>query len=524
MPTDGLPRRLVAFVTAAVTGGTLVVTGLTVVAPATAAPAVPLSDCVSSDNGDPVLSGLTISTHHLDIRRKARTVTFRVAVTDSGGPGPASGIAAVSVDLVAPQDSSARGVVLHPTTDGGWTAVKRYRPGALGIRGTWQATVSVRDKAGNITTARPADLMQLGSDPTLRVRTVEDHEGPVVTDVRLSKKTVDTTDGSRRLRVSVDVRDALSGVSRVRFSAYGSHGGVSSSRMGRTAGTVRNGTWSAIVYVPRGTGSGRWPLHVSVRDGWGTPASYGPKRLARISADSALRVTGVLDDRPPALKDVSLTPNTIDVREQDAIVTVELHATDALAGVSGGQLRALPGVLGAPLVGTLRLISGTRRDGVWRASATFSHCRAVTGTAVFEVAVWSIGTSAGVRLDDQPLHVTAGDTKPPGATVLALQQNAGPVRVAFDEPVTGISPESALLVDGNGTAVAGTWTCHDITGAATDCFGTATREARFSPAAALVTAATYRLVLNPEHVLDVRDLAGLPPAIDRLPVPTMPTG
>jgi hypothetical protein len=453
-------------------------------------------------------------------------VTFRVAVTDSGGPGAASGIAAVSVDLVAPHNSSAREVVLHQSADGGWTAVKRYRPGALGIRGTWQATVSVRDKAGNITTARPADLVQLGSDPILQVRTVEDREAPVVTDVRLSKKSVDTTDGTRRLRVSVDVKDALSGVTRVQFSAYGRHGGVSSSRMGRTAGTVRNGTWSAIVHVPLGTGSGHWPLHVGVQDAWGNPANYGPKRLARIGADPSLRVTGVLDDRPPLVSDVTLTPTTVDVREQDATVTVELHATDDLAGVSGGQLRIASPVSGGPPPGTLRLVSGTRHDGVWQASATFSHCRAVTGTVVFEVAVWSTGTSADVRLDDRPVQVTAGDTKGPGVTVLGQpQQVAAPVRVAFDEQVTGISPDSAQLIAGNGATVAGAWTCHDATGGPTDCSGTATREAWFAPTATLFPGAAYRLVLNPEHVLDVRDLAGLPPSQPGpLVVPTMPAG
>jgi hypothetical protein len=66
-PTVDLPRRLESLVTAAVSGGTIVLTGLAVAAPATAAPAMPLSDCVSSDNGDPVRSGLTISTHLLDI-------------------------------------------------------------------------------------------------------------------------------------------------------------------------------------------------------------------------------------------------------------------------------------------------------------------------------------------------------------------------------------------------------------------------------------------------------------------------
>ena len=69
-------------------------------------------------------------------------------------------------------------------------------------------------------------------------------------------------------------------------------------------------------------------------------------------ADSRLRVTGVLDDRPPVVTDVTLTPTTVDVREQDATVTVELHATDDLAGASGGQLRRVTGGLGGSRGGT----------------------------------------------------------------------------------------------------------------------------------------------------------------------------
>ena len=49
-------------------------------------PAIPLNDCVSSDNGDPVLTGLSV-TPSVDVTDAAEEVSFSLAAEDLGGPG-----------------------------------------------------------------------------------------------------------------------------------------------------------------------------------------------------------------------------------------------------------------------------------------------------------------------------------------------------------------------------------------------------------------------------------------------------
>jgi len=86
--------------------------------------------------------------------------------------------------------------------------------------------------------------------------------------------------------------------------------------------------------------------------------------------------------------------------------------------------------------------------------------------------------------------------------------------------VTGVSDASALVYTGTpeqpyvlNQRLDGRWTCKDAAAQPTDCAGTAVRSAEFTPAAPLRAGMGYEVRLNPEFVLDLRDLAGNP--VDR---------
>jgi hypothetical protein len=96
---------------------------------------------------------------------------------------------------------------------------------------------------------------------------------------------------------------------------------------------------------------------------------------------------------------------------------------------------------------------------------------------------------------------------------------AGPVKIRFSEPVTGISDASApvrprLLLPGSprrnlGPPVAGTWACRTQAGTPTDCASGAYRNAAWTPTVPMKKG-SYLLDINPDRVLDVTDLAGNP--------------
>ena len=91
--------------------------------PAYAAP-VPLSPCVDPDNTRPVVTGATLSKTSADTTAGADAVDVTVTASDSGGPGPASGVASVSLQLAGSPGTFAtpRTVRMVDAGGGSWSA------------------------------------------------------------------------------------------------------------------------------------------------------------------------------------------------------------------------------------------------------------------------------------------------------------------------------------------------------------------------------------------------------------------
>ena len=116
------------------------------------------------------------------------------------------------------------------------------------------------------------------------------------------------------------------------------------------------------------------------------------------------------------------------------------------------------------------------------------------------------------------IAVTAlGHAHPGWVQAIASQAaDTGSVHVVFTEDVVGISATSAPVYASrplfdHGNPVAGSWQCADLNGATADCLRGPVRTAVF--VADQPFPASYSgpvAVVNPEHVLDVTDLAGNP--------------
>jgi hypothetical protein len=209
-----------------------------------------------------------------------------------------------------------------------------------------------------------------------------------------------------------------------------------------------------------------------------------------------------------------VAPNAVDVRRKGRTVVVDVRATDAQSGVAAVDLEV--GTLTTPL--PARLVAGTRHDGVWRTTLEVGRCD-VAGDWMVRVA--SIADRRGHAYDGYAhpdgvagaLTVVNADRVAP--TIASQKEDTDSLQVDFTEDVVGIGDTGAAVYSaasplGLGDRLTGSWQCADAAGAQADCLRGPVRTATFAADQPFPAGSRPGLVLNPEHVLDVTDLAGNP--------------
>ena len=126
---------------------------------------VPLAtDCWSSDNGLPVVQSVGLGADEVDVRGGPVRVPVDVQVSDTGGPGPASGISRVSVAVgvpPAPKQSHAEFVTLDltPVEQSTWSGTVPVP--AVGSGRTWSVfKIEVTDEGVPYVALDPEGLGQ----------------------------------------------------------------------------------------------------------------------------------------------------------------------------------------------------------------------------------------------------------------------------------------------------------------------------------------------------------------------------
>jgi hypothetical protein len=226
-----------------------------------------------------------------------------------------------------------------------------------------------------------------------------------------------------------------------------------------------------------------------------------------------VRVRARIDTTKPVFRIIRAPEPVIDVRDGDKRAVTLIRAIDAESGVAFVGLGSfdsddplLPG----------RLVSGTRHNGLWRVEVPLPQC----GTPAWE---WADVLSAHDRswngnevVREVHYRVINTDVIPP---TIRNVRSGETVKVEFSERVTGLTnasaPIRAVLSSPRhrralGAPLEGTWTCRTKSGTAVDCPTGAFRLAAWRPTTPLDPAQAYIVDVNPEHVLDITDLAGNP--------------
>ena len=494
------------------------VAGLVSVSPANAQ-AVALSPCEPSDHGYPTVTSLAFEPARVDVRREGATVRVVATATDVGGPGPATGVESIWMDVVG---LSVGGpfLTLRPATDGTFTGTFRVPRGVAG--GNWSAmSLIVTDKASN--ERRYEEAARDFPQASVEIRSVADRARPRIESFTLSRSTADTRNGPVRVRLRATLTDDVGLPSR-----FAVHGDAESSSdavttlprdsksywLRRVSGGPRHGVWAATVVMKRWDRPGPWFFGLDVVDRSGRWTALDRSDVPM----PPFRLVAAKDRDEPRAADLSSSSTLLDVRSGASSVTVSVRLRDRTSGIGAAGVSSASSALSPtePMIGSrLRLVSGDRHDGVWRGTVQVPRCGTPPGNLrlrlrAIDRAGHDLAQPAGITV-----QVVNSDTVDPRAALQVPVEN-GVLKVSFDEPVTGLSSSTAVV---SGTSeeddpfvIRGSWACKDIAGQSTDCASGAVLTATFTVEAGQPDPEYgYRVELNPEGTLGLTDLAGNAP-------------
>ncbi|MGY0387661.1 calcium-binding protein [Nocardioides sp. WG-D5] len=196
-----------------------------------------------------------------------------------------------------------------------------------------------------------------------------DKEAPEVIGMSVSPSSADVTGSSVTVKVRSHVTDDLNGVSRVEWTFSDNNNGVALNVEGRlVSGGLRDGWWEGILTVPRYAAPQTLSGSILLQD--------TARELYSIERGSLNVVNdGVVDDSPPQLSVVTLSPSSVDVRSASKSVKVAIRAVDPLAGVDrvdicilkpvGTDWRGNVEYDGVSCTEVVPLASGSVRDGIY---------------------------------------------------------------------------------------------------------------------------------------------------------------
>lgn len=478
-----------------------------------------LSTCSSTDNGDPLLTDFRVDARTVDVRSGDGVLGLTVTAQDLGGPGPATGVR--SVRVIWSSGASSLGTWLRYETDQQtWSGSVTFPPGVPA--GTWRPTVMLAD-AGYGATSYDADLLRdLGYPHDLTLISDPDVTGPVLVGLRLSTSSVDTRRRSRTLALRVRARDDMSGLRTVQVRASG--GSRARSAVGQlhiATGTRARGVWLGALVVPRWAGNGPWSLTLRLEDRVGRVVRHRPADLRAMGLPYAVDVISRADAVVPAMAAPRLSPTTLDVRDGDGTMGITVRVRDAGSGVSRARARLLTRFEGYGVAGwaRLRLVSGTRRDGVWGGSLSIRRCadwrlstHAPSGRVEAVPLISAVDRARNVNTSEWPTqaaHFFFRDNVWPGTE--AATGPEGALTVAFTEPVVANGRWDPLVQRRDSEAdVAGTWSCFGPYSVVVSCATDAVVRATFHPTAVPEAGTRYDVRINRSGRLDVMDLAGNP--------------
>ena len=236
--------------------------------------------------------------------------------------------------------------------------------GVVAAKATGTATITVKTSDGG-KTATCSITVSLPE---------KDYSPPVVELYTFSPKTIDISNSSQDVLVTIHVTDD-SGVDSTElpyvsiYNWYKRSATEQSARLSRVSGTSKDGYYSATVTIPQGLIPGTWTIFIpnfkDIYDNYS--AAFTVQELTVINEQYG-------DYSPPVVELYTFSPKTIDISNSSQDVLVTIHVTDD----SGVDSTELPYVSiynwykrsATEQSARLSRVSGTSKDGYYSATVT----------------------------------------------------------------------------------------------------------------------------------------------------------
>jgi hypothetical protein len=200
-----------------------------------------------------------------------------------------------------------------------------------------------------------------------------------LSDFSITPSTIDTTNSSQSVTVTVRVTNAITDVSKVKVGFRSLTGNqfvyVSLDSSHRISGNARDGIYSAAAIFPQYSKAGMWQVfEIRVYDSLSNYRNFSGTELVARGITAQLQVISNNEDlTPPEISDFSFTPSAIDTTNGSQTVTVTVRVTDAKAGVSSVSAGFSPAGADYYHPVSMNRISGDDKDGVYRGVYTFGQ-------------------------------------------------------------------------------------------------------------------------------------------------------
>ena len=164
--------------------------------------------------------------------------------------------------------------------------------------GTWSVSeIEASDEANNYKTLNTTEISAFGFSTELQViSNNEDTTAPDISNLIFSSSSIDTTNSSQNVTVTVRATDAFSGVRSVNVYFFLPSDdylvGAELTNRQLVSGDDKDGVYTGTVTFAQGTDAGMWRIGVSVSDALGNQKTVSTDELAALDYPTELQVIG----------------------------------------------------------------------------------------------------------------------------------------------------------------------------------------------------------------------------------------
>eukprot|EP01029_Cantina_marsupialis_P013076 TRINITY_DN2897_c0_g1_i1.p2 TRINITY_DN2897_c0_g1~~TRINITY_DN2897_c0_g1_i1.p2 ORF type:complete len:542 (+),score=96.00 TRINITY_DN2897_c0_g1_i1:7966-9591(+) len=202
-----------------------------------------------------------------------------------------------------------------------------------------------------------------------------DFDGPTIESFTFSPSSIDITNNDVVVTVKAHVTDA-SGVKSAPV-VYIEHpdnatGTQQTENLQLESGTNKDGIYSCDITIPQGLQPGEWRVFANP-----FMDIHDNSSVSSIQPTSEKKTLTVINENDsdfdgPTIKSFTFSPNSIDITNNDVVVTVKAHVTDA-SGVKSAPVVYIEhpdNATGTQQTNNLQLESGTNKDGIYSCEIT----------------------------------------------------------------------------------------------------------------------------------------------------------